>query len=243
MPCAPCLCVHELPLYNIHKPQLTRGQLPHPTPALAGAFRSREHPFQGQCVSITRRQRAAWHQHGQIAAVCGKQYIPVISHYIQGLPVQEELCPVTRFQKGRIRCKWDSRAEEVLWAAVQLPSQQILSIVSHCYYSARAGENIPGVPSKNLGVRNHPSAEDTSFIRDKQQCKSLRRKIPKAAASAQRAGLGGQCPWISLHTNWASGSAPVPCPPLQHLPAAAGSLSTSFLFIAHHYLTPVSDTS
>ena len=85
--------------------QATTGQPPHPTPALAGELQSRKHPFQGQCVHITRGQRAAWTQQGQIAAAHRKQYVPFIAHYIQGFSVQEELWPVTRFQKGRNRCK------------------------------------------------------------------------------------------------------------------------------------------
>lgn len=128
--------------------QLTPGQPPHPTPA--GDLWSREHPFQGQCVSITRGHRAAWTQHGQIAAAHGKHYVPIITHYIQGFSVQEELCPVTCFQKGRNRCKWDCRAEEVLWAAVPLPSQQIPSLISHHYYSASAGRKQPWGPEQEL---------------------------------------------------------------------------------------------
>lgn len=150
--------------------------------------------FQGQCVSTTRGQQAAWTQHGQIAAAHGKQYVPVITRYIQGFSVQEELCPVTHFQKGRNRCKRD-RAGEVLWAAVQLPLQQIPSLISHHCYSASAVRKQHWGPRQELSVQNHPSAQEISFIRDEQECKSFRRKLPKAAATPARgAGSEGRCP-------------------------------------------------
>lgn len=69
----------------------------------------------------------------------GSSMFPLLHTTSRVSSVQGELYPVARFQKGRNRCKWDGRVEEVLWAAVQLPSQQIPSLISHHCYSASAG--------------------------------------------------------------------------------------------------------
>lgn len=59
----------------------------HSSAALHDGLWSREHSFQGQCVSVIGGQQAAWTQCGQMAAAHREQYVPIITHCIQSSSV------------------------------------------------------------------------------------------------------------------------------------------------------------